>query len=154
MASVGADQIRDTFFDLLARYGVLAFLYEEILSHATRKEGGSSSRRSARVPKKPACWIFRDSGNRQEISILVVLVRIFDHFKNFKGIARNTEGRCNEFSARSSKNKVKGAAMPLHKAWHQPNRPWKNGGSIETDHPARQGRLFTVSGTGIKSKNL
>ena len=32
MASVGADQIRDTFFDLLARYGVLAFLYEVIMT--------------------------------------------------------------------------------------------------------------------------
>ena len=32
MTSVGADQIRDTFFDLLARYGVLAFLYEVIMT--------------------------------------------------------------------------------------------------------------------------
>ena len=32
MASVGADQIRDTFFDLLARYGVLAFHYEVIMT--------------------------------------------------------------------------------------------------------------------------
>ena len=54
--------------------------------------------------------------------------------------------------------------MPLYnqlkrvpfEARHQPDRPWENGGGIETDYqPDREGRLFTVGDTGVKTcKNL